>query len=165
MGLDMYINTASQDLAKHMYDWHVKNGYWEGRYDSWRVSSGIIGYWRKANAIHSWMVDNVQGGNDDCQPHNMYPEQMKELIELCDRVLEARDEKVSDSALPTKGGFFFGSTSYDEYYYDDIEYTKALFEEIMRSIVFEQSGDTCFGYYRYVDDHNWDCKITYLSSW
>jgi hypothetical protein len=26
------------------------------------------GYWRKANAIHRWFVDNVQDGNDDCKP-------------------------------------------------------------------------------------------------
>ena len=25
-----------------------------------------VGYWRKANHIHKWFVDNVQGGNDDC---------------------------------------------------------------------------------------------------
>ena len=23
-------------------------------------------YWRKANQIHAWFVDNVQQGNDDC---------------------------------------------------------------------------------------------------
>lgn len=26
-----------------------------------------VGYWRKANAIHGWFVDNVQKGNDDCK--------------------------------------------------------------------------------------------------
>ena len=26
-----------------------------------------VGYWRKANAIHKWFVDNVQDGNDDCK--------------------------------------------------------------------------------------------------
>ena len=25
-----------------------------------------VGYWRKANAIHKWFVDNVQKGEDDC---------------------------------------------------------------------------------------------------
>ena len=28
-----------------------------------------FGYWRKANQIHKWFVDNVQGGIDDCRPY------------------------------------------------------------------------------------------------
>ena len=164
MGLDMYLYTKSQGLAKHMYDWHITNGYWANKYDGWRLSHGIIGYWRKANQIHEWMVKNVQRGTDDCRPHEITPEDMKQLVELCDRVLEAHDTEVSDSILPTGSGFFFGSTDYDEYYYKDVEYTKALLEEIMKNVVFENSYNT-FGFYRYVDDHNWNCGITYLSSW
>ena len=26
-----------------------------------------VGYWRKANAIHNWFVQNVQDGRDECQ--------------------------------------------------------------------------------------------------
>ena len=25
-----------------------------------------VGYWRKANQIHKWFVDNIQAGKDDC---------------------------------------------------------------------------------------------------
>ena len=27
------------------------------------------GYWRKANAIHRWFVENVQKGEDDCRDY------------------------------------------------------------------------------------------------
>ena len=26
-----------------------------------------VGYWRKANQIHKWFVDNCQNGRDECQ--------------------------------------------------------------------------------------------------
>ena len=26
-----------------------------------------IGYWRKANAIHNWFIQNVQNGKDECE--------------------------------------------------------------------------------------------------
>ena len=29
------------------------------------------GYWRKANHIHKWIVDNLQDGKDDCQEHSV----------------------------------------------------------------------------------------------
>ena len=165
MGLDMYLNTSSQGLAKHMYDWHVEHGYWEDEYNRWRLPSGIIGYWRKANQIHRWMVDNVQYGRDDCNPYEMSTDKMEKLVEACRRVLDIRDSEVSDVLLPTTSGFFFGSTDYDEYYYDDVEYTKALFEEILKNLVHEKPDYTYIGYDKYVGDEDWDANITYRSSW
>jgi hypothetical protein len=46
-----------------------------------------IGYWRKANQIHNWFVENVQGGEDECEPHDVSREQLTELREVCLRVL------------------------------------------------------------------------------
>ena len=37
-----------------------------------------VGYWRKANQIHNWFVENVQDGEDDCCYHN---EVTKEYLE------------------------------------------------------------------------------------
>lgn len=45
-------------------------------------------YWRKANAIHKWFVDNVQGGDDNCRSYYVEPEQLRELRDLCRDVLE-----------------------------------------------------------------------------
>ena len=36
--------------------------------DIYGVSVSVnAAYWRKANAIHKWFVDNVQDGEDNCQ--------------------------------------------------------------------------------------------------
>lgn len=48
-----------------------------------------IAYWRKANAIHRWFVDNCQEGVDDCNPYLVTREQLAELRGLCMRVIEA----------------------------------------------------------------------------
>lgn len=88
------------------------------------VVSITCAYWRKANAIHQWFVDNVQDGNDNCERYYVSKDQLTELMNLCSKVLENRDsEDVAEKSLPTSSGFFFGSTHYDDYYYEDLEYT------------------------------------------
>ena len=79
-------------------------------------------YWRKANAIHAWFVDNVQDGEDDCGHYPVYREQLAELADVCDKVLE--DPSQANELLPTQSGFFFGSTEYDEWYRRNLEYTR-----------------------------------------
>ena len=76
-------------------------------------------YWRKSNQIHKWFVDNVQQGKDDCDEYFVYPHQLIELRDLCKIALETKDADL----LPPQGGFFFGSTDVDEYYWGDIERT------------------------------------------
>ena len=98
MGLDMYLNVKSSS----------------GNTDE-------IGYWRKANHIHTWFVENIQAGVDDCRSYSVSQLQLKELLELCKRVLAFKH--LAHEQLPTQGGFFFGSTEYGEGYYADIERT------------------------------------------
>jgi hypothetical protein len=43
----------------------------------------VVAYWRKANQIHKWFVDNVQDGNDNCADYYVAPEQLEELLALC----------------------------------------------------------------------------------
>lgn len=80
-------------------------------------------YWRKVNHIHDWFVRNVQDGNDDCRSYYVSREQLKELLDTCEKVLAARDEEISRDLLPTATGFFFGSSEFDEYYYEALEET------------------------------------------
>ena len=84
------------------------------------------GYWRKANAIHSWFVDNVQDGADDCNKYTVYREGLKNLGILCAKVLANKGE--ADNMLPTQAGFFFGSTEYDEWFFKDLEDTIKIIE-------------------------------------
>ena len=78
-------------------------------------------YWRKANAIHKWFVDNIQGGEDNCRRYYVEREQLTELRDLCAKLCTQRE--MAEETLPTADGFFFGSTEYDEWYWNDIEGT------------------------------------------
>lgn len=48
-------------------------------------------YWRKANHIHNWFVENVQDGTDNCETYDVLPDQLKELLDVCERVIEASE--------------------------------------------------------------------------
>lgn len=48
-----------------------------------------VGYWRKANQIHSWFVRECQGGVDECQPTEVEIDKLKELRAVCLQVLSS----------------------------------------------------------------------------
>ena len=70
MGLDMYL-------------YGVKSNYWLHDYNIGQVKTVIeVGYWRKANQIHNWFVENIQNGIDDCDYHReVREEDLRELPE------------------------------------------------------------------------------------
>lgn len=86
-------------------------------------------YWRKANAIHGWFVNNVQDGNDDCGRYEVTMGQLLELRELCIQVLHDRTK--AEELLPCVQGCFFGGTSYDEYYFEDLENTAKVINKLV----------------------------------
>ena len=85
-----------------------------------------VAYWRKANEIHRWFVENCADGVDDCQPVYVDGSQLKLLLDMCKEVLE--DHSKAEEVLPTQSGFFFGSTEYDEWYFKDLEKTVKMLE-------------------------------------
>ena len=99
------------------------------------------GYWRKANQIHKWFVDNVQGGVDNCSDHYVDVAKLTELKKLCTILLDCyeatgtEDQPISDEFsdlcqkhLPPFEGFFFGSYEIDQYYVQDLKDTVAILE-------------------------------------
>lgn len=76
-----------------------------------------VGYWRKANAVHGWFVRHVQGGTDNCKPHEVSREKLAELGKLCEE--SARTQTVHDELRPC-AGFFFGSTEINAGYWADL---------------------------------------------
>ena len=90
-----------------------------------------IGYWRKANAIHNWIVRNLtKDFNDEthdiCQDIEVDLSDAKALLCAVEEVLA--DHSKAAAILPTTDGFFFGSTEYDEWYFDNLEHTKEVLE-------------------------------------
>jgi hypothetical protein len=126
-----------------------------------------VGYWRKANAIHKWFVDNVQDGYDDCDYYEVTKEKLKELLDACLKVRECskmqkglikngeryangmwcpcyedgeyiEDNEVAAELLPTQDGFFFGSTEYDQWYMADIESTIEILTNALDTTDFDR---------------------------
>ena len=148
MGLDMYLIRKRKNIKEAIenYDWYPDDE---------------IAYWRKANQIHKWFVDNIQDGNDDCGYYEVKKEDLQELVDICNRIIRETklidgkvlsreyyengehikeyeigkvidNQKLCEELLPSQSGFFFGGTDYDEWYFNDIEYTKNRLEAIIQ---------------------------------
>lgn len=91
-----------------------------------------IGYWRKANAIHKWFVDNCNNGDEDCSCKDILvtTKDLRCLLADCKEVMENRNK--AEEILPTYSGCFFGGLNYDEYYFDDVERTVKMIEDIFK---------------------------------
>jgi hypothetical protein len=136
MGLDMYL--YKKTYVKHWehngdnnYKVEVSKAGKPVNIDPKKVTYIVeeAGYWRKANQIHNWFVENVQNGKDECQESYVSREQLEELLGVC-RIVKIDKEK-AEQLLPTQSGFFFGGTEYDEYYYQDIDSTIEILEEAL----------------------------------
>jgi len=93
-----------------------------------------VGYWRKANMIHSWFVKNVQNGEDDCEAYFVTIENLVELLGLTRRALDAYKAGKFDECgniLPPTGGFFFGPTDIGEWYVENLETTIEIIEKAL----------------------------------
>lgn len=88
-----------------------------------------VGQWRKSNHIHEYFVDNCQNGEDDCRESYVNREKLVELLDLCKQVIA--DHSKADELLPTAQGFFFGSTEYGEWYFQDLEDTVSILENCL----------------------------------
>ena len=181
MGLDMYLTRCSREVAPYrnndleeikekcpvLYNrlkpYIVKQGT-ESIF-TWDSLEEEVGYWRKANQIHNWFVQNVQKGNDDCDSYEVTKEQLERLLSICKEVINKTDlaegkiingqrmtdhgwqniyedgkviinTSLAEKLLPTINGFFFGSTEYDEYYINDLKDTVEIIENVLESTDF-----------------------------
>jgi hypothetical protein len=105
------------------------------------MPSAVIGVkvlqWRKANAIHDWFVNNVQSGEDNCKEYYVSREKLEDLLATLGHLLKAKQEGADQSTfediLPTQAGFFFGSTDYDEYYWEEVERTYEAINKLLNN--------------------------------
>ena len=173
MGLDMYLLAT-----KYVSGWeHRRDPEFArlvemfgvtppGNSPSFNVSA-TVGYWRKANAIHKWFVDNVQDGKDDCGDYDVSREDLIRLRDACRKVLgsvvtepgrvdtgstyypDGRTEhhheagevvtntEAAKAILPTTSGFFFGGTDYDKFYLDNLRKTADLIDGLLSNPALE----------------------------
>lgn len=113
------------------------------------VASITAMYWRKANQIHAWFVDECQDGIDECQESEpIHPEKLMQLHAFCKKALEAYkagDTSTAGSLLPPRQGFFFGGYEIDEWYARDLEATIEGIERVIKLAI--QTGGVSFTYH------------------
>lgn len=170
MGLDMhlekrtYVKNWNHQDKKDKHEITIKQG---GKIlediDTKKITNIIeeAGYWRKANHIHRWFVENIQEGNDDCKDYYVDTEDMEKLLKACEEVKKSlinsptkkvkiktgwnqdgdifeeidvfTDTETAKKLLPNQSGFFFGGVEYDEWYLNDIKYTIKVLEKALKN--------------------------------
>lgn len=137
MGLDMYLKGRIYVGANYEHNnvngviYLTKNGEeLDIPFNKITDISIDLGYWRKANAIHGYIVDNFAGGEDDCRDIYLNSDNLKELLKRCKLVQENPD--LAPDLLPTKQGFFFGNYEYNDYYFQDIKDTIEIIENALK---------------------------------
>ena len=92
-----------------------------------------VGYWRKANSIHNFFVQNVGEEIDNCQEMWVNRDVLVDLRARCVDVLNAdnREEMAKEVGLETVSGFFFGDTSYGDWYRDDLLLTIEICNKVL----------------------------------
>lgn len=142
MGLDMYLRAscyvpggdyASQEECDK-YKKIAEAVALAGEYVPlpWLTVEVNVAYWRKANAIHGWFVDNVQEGIDNCQSYYVPREKLVQLRDLCAKVLSEKENPVAAGrSLAPREGFFFGSYEIDDWYWRDIESTMEQIDRVL----------------------------------
>ena len=122
-----------------------------------RQTNYEVGYWRKANHIHNWFMQNCAERDewdnpiDNCRPIEITVDKLEKLLDACKKVLA--DHSLAETLLPTQSGFFFGSTEYDEYYFGDIEKTIEIIEPVLKFAKHKLE----------IEDYDWE--VYYQASW
>lgn len=175
MGLDMYLH-ASQYVSAYPHAGENEKRKYKGLLSTFGIEGAVdpgtpaatieftVAYWRKANQIHNWFVENVQGGEDDCGTYDVTRDQLRELRDTAKKVLDSLDLKpgkvangykinedgkreyyyedgevatnieLAKELLPATEGFFFGSTDYDGFYARDLEDTITQIDRVLKAL-------------------------------
>jgi hypothetical protein len=138
MGLDMYLEKRTDvrhwsfQKDEEQFEVVIKKGgvtYPSIKSDRITNITEELGYWRKANQIHRWFVENVQNGVDNCGEYFVSKADLQSLLDVCLAV--KLDHSQAEELLPAGSGFFFGNTDYDEWYYNDIDNTIDILKEAL----------------------------------
>ena len=107
-----------------------------------------VAYFRKVNLLVRYF--NYE---DNCSNQELSKGEIESLVEDCQKVLDLHqqypDEDITDKLeelLPTTSGFFFGSTDYDDWYFESVEDVLTQFKKIL-------------------NETNWKSEKIYLHCW
>lgn len=103
-------------------------------------------YFRKVNFIyaffeHSGLIDH------DTECALFKKSDIEELIHKCQMVLTNRKDLVFvENALPTQSGFFFGSTDYDDWYFNDVKDCMRQMKKFIKNMDSDDYGWVIFSW-------------------
>lgn len=104
MGLDMYLTGR-----RYNRKWNTENGEVTPAsrpiIDGFPVEENLLamGYWRKHHHLHGYIVKHFNGGEDDCQPIELAPDDLNQIADVLERFAE------DPEAMPATEGFYFGN--------------------------------------------------------
>ena len=117
-------------------------------FDMGKFEKTEAAYFRKVNFLLPFF-----GYEENCSDIEIDKYQVEDLVNACQTILDTLKTsgtqaatEVANEMLPTEGGFFFGSTEYDEWYFKDVEYVLNKFTTIL-------------------DDTDWDNETIYMHCW
>lgn len=91
MGLDMYLTRSIRGYRKA--DGTISHNMKDYKTDKFGRGNAVtesveVAYWRKANMIHRWFMNNVCHGEEDCREYDVSLENIKELLGICKNILK-----------------------------------------------------------------------------
>lgn len=141
-------NSMSADEYKPAYAELNEVVIQRGKTFIWSSIFEDIGYWRKANQIHNFFVQECQNGIDECQLSIITKDKLEDLLDRCKRAMKLKKIYLNDGIikdgqgletfLPTSSGFFFGGTEFNEWYFEDIAETKKLITKVLKETDFDK---------------------------
>jgi hypothetical protein len=112
-------------------------------------------YWRKANHIHAFFVDNVQDGEYKCGTYHVEWERLRALLVVCDKVIKA------SKLVP---GSVYKGTQYDKDHPEGVamrESGRVIEDASVAKALLPTREGFFFGSYEYDEDYLNDVKATY----
>ena len=115
-----------------------------------------IGYWRKFNALHHFIVKHFNEGKDDCKPIWLNDnainyilntlKTVKKSFENANIIVQTEnyiiyDNPIAQQLLPTKDGCLFGNLDYDSEYLDNLNNAIYTFEMVSKLSIKEPYYD------------------------
>ena len=117
-----------------------KAGYVGDYFDMGKFKKEEVAYFRKVNFLLPFFKYE-----ENCSDIEISKEQVEDLINACEHILSSTESGLDEdtlfelvrNTLPTEGGFFFGSTEYDEWYFKDVEYVLKQFTNVLNETDWE----------------------------
>ena len=121
-----------KNLAEYIFNTNFKSSYISDD----GIRQYQIGYFRKFNALHAYIVNNLADGRDECQEIYITKDNLYTLLGKLYMI--SKNNELAESELPTASGFFFGGTEYDEWYFSDVKDALEMCELFLTNIDFDK---------------------------